>query len=104
MEGGRIAVGSASEQRTRLTALCLALAGMFFVLYPAIRPFSDESSLRGAEAFASAAWVVAHSLAMAAFLLLTLGMLGLYFCLHDICAALTTSRPGRFSKSATSPA
>jgi hypothetical protein len=79
MEGGASAVGSAGRLGTRLTALCLAAAGVFFVLYPAIRPFSDESSLHGAEAFASKAWVVAHSLAMAAFILLSLGLLGLYF-------------------------
>src|SRR2546427_10969618 len=48
----------------RLGALCLAVAGILFVLYPAIRPFSDETSLQGAEAFASNAWIVAHVLAM----------------------------------------
>jgi hypothetical protein len=36
----------------RSGAVSLALAGMFFVLYPAIRPFSDETSLQGAQAFA----------------------------------------------------
>jgi hypothetical protein len=51
----------------------------FFVLYPAIRPFSDESSLQGAAAFASSSWVLAHSLAIVAFILLALGLLGLYF-------------------------
>src|SRR5437660_5388453 len=62
----------------RLGALCLAVAGVLFVLYPAIRPFSDETTLRGAEAFASNAWIVAHVLAMLAFVLLSLGVLGSY--------------------------
>jgi len=56
---------------------------IFFVLYPAIRPFSDESSLQGAEAFASFSWVLAHSLAMVAFVLLALGLLGLYIRLQE---------------------
>ncbi len=59
-------------------ALALALAGACFALYPAIRPFSDETTLRGAQAFASASWQVAHTLAMVAFILLTLGLWGLY--------------------------
>lgn len=63
--------------RSRLAALSLAVSGILFVLYPAIRPFSDESSLQGALAFASFSWVLAHSLAMLAFVLLTLGLLGL---------------------------
>ncbi len=64
-----------------MTAACFALAGLLFVLYPAIRPFSDESSLQGAAAFASAAWIVAHSLAIVAFVLVVLGMLGVYLLL-----------------------
>jgi hypothetical protein len=48
---------------------------MLFVLYPAIRPFSDETSLQGAEAFASNAWIVAHVLAVLGFILLSLGVL-----------------------------
>jgi hypothetical protein len=69
--------------RIRLAALSLVLAGIFFVLYPAIRPFSDEISLQGAAAFASPSWVVAHSLAIAAFILLTLGLCGLYIHLQE---------------------
>ena len=58
-------------------------SGVLFALYPIIRPFSDETSLQGARAFASASWLVAHSLAMAAFLLLGLRLLGLYTLLRD---------------------
>jgi len=69
--------------RIRLAALSVVISGIFFVLYPAIRPFSDESSLQGAEAFASFSWILAHSLAMVAFVLLALGLLGLYIRLQD---------------------
>lgn len=61
-----------------LASLSFALAGPLFVLYPAIRPFSDETSLNGAAAFGSTAWVVAHSMAIAAFVLLVLGIFGTY--------------------------
>ena len=64
--------------RLRLTSACFALAGLLFVLYPWIRPFSDETSLRGAAAFGSDAWVIAHSLAIVAFILLGLGLFGVY--------------------------
>ncbi len=57
-------------------AAALALAGVCFAMYTAIRPFSDESTLRGAQAFASASWQVARTLAMVAFILLTFGLCG----------------------------
>jgi hypothetical protein len=59
------------------------MAGILFVLYPAIRPFSDERSLQGAAAFGSAAWIVAHMLAMVGFTLLTVGLLSIYFALQN---------------------
>ena len=68
--------------RIRLAAISLALSGIFFVLYPAIRPASDESFLLGAVAFASFSWVLAHSLAMA-FVLLVWGLLGQYIRLQE---------------------
>ncbi|HEU0027455.1 MAG TPA: hypothetical protein VFQ25_10100 [Ktedonobacterales bacterium] len=69
---------SKNTPRAWAPALALLLAGVCFVLYPAIRPYSDEASLRGAAAFASSAWLLAHSLAMVGFILLMLGLLGLY--------------------------
>jgi hypothetical protein len=69
--------------RVRLGALALAVAGVLFVLYPAIRPYSDETSLQGAAAFASTAWIVAHVLAMLGFVLVALGLLALYRTLRD---------------------
>jgi uncharacterized membrane protein len=67
---------------TRLGALALAISGLFFVLYPAIRPFSDEASLQGAAAFASPQWILAHTLAILGFILLTLGIFALYLMLQ----------------------
>jgi uncharacterized membrane protein len=72
-----------SASRIRLGAAALAVAGVLFVLYPAIRPFSDEATLQGAAAFASAAWVVAHMLAMVGFMLLMLGLLSLHGAMQD---------------------
>lgn len=93
--GGRVGEGVASAERTnpsrgtsrtahiRLGATALAAAGVLFVLYPAIRPFSDETSLQGAAAFGSTAWLVAHMVAMVGFTLLGIGLLGLYLVLQD---------------------
>lgn len=64
--------------RLRLSSLSYVISAILFVLYPAIRPFSDESSLQGAAAFASIEWTISHMLAMVAFTLLPLGLLGLY--------------------------
>lgn len=64
--------------RTRLAALSLVIAGACFLAYPAIRPYTDEATLAGAEAFASSAWLLSHTLAMVGFILLILGLLGLY--------------------------
>ena len=73
---------STNASRVRLGALSLAVASILFVLYPLLRPFSDESSLQGAEAFASTAWIVAHILAVVGFILLALGLLGLHIALQ----------------------
>ncbi|MGG3448562.1 hypothetical protein [Domibacillus aminovorans] len=61
-----------------LSATSLVISGILFVLYPALRPFSDETSMEGATAFASTEWLVAHMLAIVAFTLLPLGLLGLH--------------------------
>lgn len=72
---------------TRLSSAALAVAGVLFVLYPALRPFSDEASLQGAAAFASTNWLLAHLLAIFAFTLLPVGLLGFQRSLHDTPAA-----------------
>jgi hypothetical protein len=65
------------------TASCLIIAGVFFVLFPIIRPYFDESSIQGSREFASNKWVIAHSLGIGGFILLSLGFLGLYLYLRD---------------------
>lgn len=83
-------IQSKHDFRIRLSAMALAIAGIFFLLYPALRPFSDEVSLQGAAAFASTRWLAAHMLAMVAFTLIPLGLLGLYSSLRETAA----ERPG----------
>jgi hypothetical protein len=54
----------------------LVLAGVFFLLYPVLRPWEDETTLDGARAaMGSSAWVVSHLLAMLGFVLVPLGLL-----------------------------
>lgn len=81
-ESGRSAHPS-NVARARLGATSLAVAGILFVMYPAIRPFSDETSLQGAVAFASSEWLLAHILGMLGFALVGLGLLGLYIALRE---------------------
>lgn len=69
----------------------LTASGLCFIAYPALRPFSDEQSLRGAAAFASDRWIAAHTLGIAAFLLLAVGLLGVY-------ELLTQHRPARLAR------
>ncbi|WP_156289379.1 hypothetical protein [Oceanobacillus salinisoli] len=66
------------EYRIHLSALSLVISGILFVIYPALRPYSDEISMEGATAFASTEWLVAHMLAIVAFTLLPLGLLGFH--------------------------
>jgi hypothetical protein len=73
-----------SQTRTRLGALCLAIAGAMFVLYPAIRPWTDESTMYGAtRAMASNAWVASHLFAIIGFILVPLGLLALWGVLRS---------------------
>lgn len=74
----------------RTGPVALAAAGALFALYPAIRPFSDESSLDGAAAYASLGWLLAHTSAMAAFTLLALGLGSLHLWLQSGAAAPRT--------------
>ena len=59
----------------RAGAGALLLAGVLFVLYPAVRPYSDLTPAGSASAFASGAWLLAHLSAVAGFVLLPLGLL-----------------------------
>jgi len=70
---------AASETRIRLGAVALAVAGVCLFLYPAVRPWTDESTVEGATAaMSSGAWVAAHLFAMIAFILVPLGLLALH--------------------------
>src|SRR5919204_2178295 len=64
--------------RVRLASAAFLIAGVLFTAYPALRPFSDEVGLSGAAAFGSQAWIVAHVLAIFAFVLVVLGLLGVW--------------------------
>lgn len=67
---------------SQAASAALIIAGIGFVLYPALRPFSDEVTLKGAAAFGSSNWVLAHMIAMVSFSLLLPGLLGLYTTLR----------------------
>jgi hypothetical protein len=67
---------SASLSRTRLGAAALAVAGVLFFLYPALRPWRDETTADGAkEAMSSGWWVAAHLFAIIGFILVPLALL-----------------------------
>jgi hypothetical protein len=64
--------------RIRLGSASLALAGLMFVLYPALRPWHDEATAAGATAsMGSNNWVLSHFFAMIGFILAPLGLLAL---------------------------
>ena len=68
-----------STSRTRWGALAPAVAGVLFVLYPAVRPWHDESTVEGAiKSMSSGAWVAAHLFAMVGFILVALGLLAVW--------------------------
>ncbi|WP_067171366.1 hypothetical protein [Microtetraspora niveoalba] len=69
------------SSRARLGAGSLAAAAVLFLLYPLVRPYSDETTLAGASAMASSAWMAAHLFAAVGFVLLTLGVLALHLVL-----------------------
>ena len=62
----------------RWGAAALLFAGVMFLLYPAVRPWNDETTQAGAHAsMASVAWVAAHFFAMLGFIAVALAMLAL---------------------------
>jgi hypothetical protein len=67
-----------NANRIRAGAVALALAGLLFVAYVAVRPWHDENTTAGAtHSMSSNAWVAAHFFAMVGFILLPLGLLAL---------------------------
>lgn len=73
----------------RATSSILVMTGALFLLYPVVRPYSDEASLAGAQAMASTEWIAAHLFAMAGFILLVPGLLGV----HRVLAAAGSTPP-----------
>ncbi|MBM7605133.1 hypothetical protein JOC75_003156 [Metabacillus crassostreae] len=67
----------------RWGAISLTVAGILFILYPFIRPFSDETSLLGASAFSSIEWLISHVMAILAFVLLGIGHLSFYLSVQN---------------------
>ncbi|MFC6086567.1 hypothetical protein [Sphaerisporangium aureirubrum] len=63
---------------TRSGAAALAAGGVLFLLYQTVRPYTGETGMRGAATMASSAWVASHTLAMLAFVLVTLGMVAVH--------------------------
>ncbi|MBB1255692.1 hypothetical protein [Streptomyces alkaliterrae] len=61
----------------RWAAVALATGGVLLALYPALRPYSDETTLDGANAMASGRWALSHLAGMLAFILMPLGLIGL---------------------------
>ncbi|MEU4198219.1 hypothetical protein AB0E69_40420 [Kribbella sp. NPDC026611] len=54
----------------------LSVAGLLFLLYPALRPWEDETTRAGASAaMGSTAWIVAHLCAMIGFILVAVALL-----------------------------
>lgn len=68
---------TSTSQVRRWGPAALVAAGALFALYPITRPYSDETTLAGAHAIASGAWIAAHTFAMVGFVLLCLGLLSL---------------------------
>jgi hypothetical protein len=70
---------SSHTVRIRLGAVALTAAGLLFLLYPAVRPWTDESTAEGAlRAMSAGAWVASHLFAMIGFVLVGLGLLALW--------------------------
>ena len=77
-------LGVAANRRLRIRfgSLALIAAAVFFVLYPAVRPWEDETTVVGATtAMASTAWVMSHLFGMIGLTLLPIGLLALHYAL-----------------------
>ena len=72
-----------NSSRIQLSAISLIVSGIFFTMFPIIRPFFDESSPQAAQHFSSNYWVIAHSFGMGGFVLLCLGLVGFHLALQE---------------------
>lgn len=62
--------------------LSLTLSGICFLLYPVLRPYSNEKTLDGARAMSSTLWIVAHLFAVGGFILFALSILAIHSALR----------------------
>lgn len=69
-----MAVVTAHRPRLSSGPVAIIAAGIAFALYAVLRPYADETTAAGVAAVASTAWVASHLLAMAALVLLPLGV------------------------------
>jgi hypothetical protein len=63
-----------TRSNNRPVAIGLAVAGVAFAAYPALRPYGPEAGLAGAADFGATAWLVAHALGMLGFVALALSL------------------------------
>lgn len=63
-----------SLTRPGLAPVLLMISGLLFIAFPALRPYGEETTLRGAAGMASPLWIVAHLLGMLAFIVLVTGL------------------------------
>jgi hypothetical protein len=75
---------------TKLRAAAFATAGVSFLLYPVLRPYSDESTVTGLQVMGTTTWVIAHLLAVVGFLLVSLALTGTARTITTAGAVLTT--------------
>ncbi|MEV0676176.1 hypothetical protein AB0I60_06585 [Actinosynnema sp. NPDC050436] len=59
---------------TRYRVGAFGLAGVLFLLYPVLRPYSDETVAEGPAVMGTTAWVVAHLCAVAGFVLVAIAL------------------------------
>jgi len=78
-----------SSVRLRLGAIALGVCGLLFAVFPFLRPFfpldvfSPNVAAMASGPLASASWLIAHLLLMAAFALLPCALLAIYAALAD---------------------
>ncbi len=82
------------NRKFRLGAVSLAISALLLAVFPLVRPFADRSPnpLEVANAFASPSWVLAHVLGGLGFILLPVGLFGLYTFLQGSTAERRASQ------------
>jgi len=85
----RLPATTSAPARTTWSSLAFVVAGMMFLLYPAVRPAGD-----GAADWASSAWVASHLFAMIGFILVPLGLFTLLNTVPTLRPALVVTWVG----------